>query len=210
MSLPQYPQPTPTATLHFSLNSQPFTSNHEYDDSAFSAPQKQQPQPPQQLPTTPIRLSAQEPRSDHDMDLELGLAPLSLVSSVSSTAYPSPEANAFSTSPITPVPTRNFSTSHLLVTSSNEKLAGLQYTCENVRDAAWPTREELLQEKKAVSKQKCNGVTGRIKKMRLGLSKKQIMWMKILIGMMIVGLAVGLGIGISRKVGGGVWGNGGK
>lgn len=37
------------------------------------------------------------------------------------------------------------------------------------------------------------------------LSKKQRMWVKILIGVFIVGVAVGVGIGISKATGTGVW-----
>lgn len=38
-----------------------------------------------------------------------------------------------------------------------------------------------------------------------GLSRKQKLWVKILIAMVVVGAAVGIGIGISRAVGAGVW-----
>jgi len=41
------------------------------------------------------------------------------------------------------------------------------------------------------------------------LTKKQKLWVKIFIALFVLAAAVGLGVGISRAVGGGVWaGNG--
>ena len=37
------------------------------------------------------------------------------------------------------------------------------------------------------------------------LNKKQKLWAKILVGLIIIGAAVGIGVGISKAVGGGVW-----
>jgi len=167
--------------------------------------------------TTPQKpkLHQQEPTQiphdhDHDHDLESGLAPLSQVSSVSSVASsPTHPAYNLASSPITAQTTRNVSSSHLL-SSSNEKLPGLTISPTQPDAAAWPTRQDLLQEKRAISKQKCNGLVGRVKRVNLGLSRKQKMWMKILVGLLVVGLAIGLGVGISRAVGGGVWGKKGE
>ncbi|KZF24765.1 hypothetical protein L228DRAFT_103777 [Xylona heveae TC161] len=40
------------------------------------------------------------------------------------------------------------------------------------------------------------------------LSKKQIIWIKVVIALFIIALAVGLGLGISKAVGGGIWKSG--
>lgn len=150
-------------------------------------------------PQKELELQKPTHASHADVDLESGLAPLSLVSSASSTQQ------HHTSTPAGRQATRNVSSSHLLSPSS-EKLPGLAITITQANDAAWPTREQLLQEKRAVSKGKCSGLSGRVKSIKLGLSKKQKLWMKILLALLIVGLAVGLGLGISKKVGGGVWG----
>lgn len=169
----------------------------------------QYPQPAAAHPTTP-----QKPTQVHvqELDLESGLAPLSQVSSNSSAASsPShPAYNNYLSSPMTAQTTRSVSSSNLLYSSSTEKFPGLTIYTTQPDSAAWPTRQDLLQEKREISKQKCNGLTGRLKRVHMGISKKQKMWMKIVIGLLIVGLAVGLGVGISRAVGGGVWGKKGE
>lgn len=40
-----------------------------------------------------------------------------------------------------------------------------------------------------------------------GLSKNQKLWAKIIIALVVIGAAVGIGIGISKAVGAGVWKN---
>lgn len=42
------------------------------------------------------------------------------------------------------------------------------------------------------------------------LNSKQRLWAKIVIALLVVAAAVGLGVGISRAVGGGVWAGQGK
>ena len=39
------------------------------------------------------------------------------------------------------------------------------------------------------------------------LTRRQRIWVKILIALIIVGAAVGIGVGVSRAVGSGVWKN---
>lgn len=63
----------------------------------------------------------------------------------------------------------------------------------------WPSRQ-TLQEKARARK----AARGGCNPMR-NLSKKQKLWVKIFIAMFVVAAAVGLGIGISKAVGGGVW-----
>ena len=62
----------------------------------------------------------------------------------------------------------------------------------------WPGKHQLIQKRNLMEKNRgCN--------LMRGLSKKQKLWIKILIAMLIVGAAVGLGIGISKATGSGVF-----
>ncbi|KAF1953986.1 hypothetical protein CC80DRAFT_568491 [Byssothecium circinans] len=62
----------------------------------------------------------------------------------------------------------------------------------------WPSRQTILEKKKMSQRQKgCN--------LFRSLNSKQRLWAKILIAALVVAAAVGLGIGISKAVGGGVW-----
>jgi hypothetical protein len=67
----------------------------------------------------------------------------------------------------------------------------------------WPGQKALKQKKKAMRKQKgkhlmCCGWMA-------GLDRKTKIWVKVLIALLVIGAAVGVGVGISRAVGGGVW-----
>ena len=67
----------------------------------------------------------------------------------------------------------------------------------------WPSRQAVLDKRRAHKRRKgCN--------LFKGLSSKQRLWIKIIIAMLVVGAAVGLGVGISRAVGGGVWAGDGR
>ncbi|KAJ8109577.1 hypothetical protein OPT61_g7363 [Boeremia exigua] len=67
----------------------------------------------------------------------------------------------------------------------------------------WPSRQAVLEKRKVHKRQKgCN--------LFQGLSTKQRLWIKIIIGLLVIGAAVGLGVGISRAVGGGVWAGEGR
>lgn len=62
----------------------------------------------------------------------------------------------------------------------------------------WPGRHQLIKKRREMEKNRgCNPMRN--------LSKKQRLWVKILIAMIIVGAAVGLGIGISKATGSGVF-----
>lgn len=62
----------------------------------------------------------------------------------------------------------------------------------------WPSRQAVLDKRKDHKRKKgCN--------LFQGLNSKQRLWIKIIIALLIIGAAVGLGVGISRAVGGGVW-----
>jgi len=63
---------------------------------------------------------------------------------------------------------------------------------------AWPGKQHLRQKSLAMKKSRvCSPLRN--------LSKRQRLWVKILIGIFIVGVAVGVGIGISKATGTGVW-----
>ena len=62
----------------------------------------------------------------------------------------------------------------------------------------WPARRQLLE--KHIAMKKSEGCSP----MR-NLSKKQRLWVKILIALLIVGGAIAIGVGVSKAVGAGVW-----
>ena len=62
----------------------------------------------------------------------------------------------------------------------------------------WPSRQTITQRRKMTKRARGCKLFG-------GLTSKQRLWAKIAIALFIVAAAVGLGIGISRAVGGGVW-----
>ncbi|KAH6612516.1 hypothetical protein C7974DRAFT_79725 [Boeremia exigua] len=67
----------------------------------------------------------------------------------------------------------------------------------------WPSRQAVLEKRKDHKRKKgCN--------LFQGLTSKQRLWIKIIIALLVIGAAVGLGVGISRAVGGGVWAGDGK
>ncbi|KZM23150.1 hypothetical protein ST47_g5734 [Ascochyta rabiei] len=67
----------------------------------------------------------------------------------------------------------------------------------------WPSRQAVLDKRKDHKRKKgCN--------LFQSLTSKQRLWVKIIIALLVVGAAVGLGVGISRAVGGGVWAGDGK
>ncbi|OCK80414.1 hypothetical protein K432DRAFT_43914 [Lepidopterella palustris CBS 459.81] len=68
----------------------------------------------------------------------------------------------------------------------------------------WPSKQTMMERAKARKRER-----GGLNPMR-NLSKKQKLWAKIFIALFIVAAAVGLGVGISRAVGGGVWAGNGK
>ncbi|KAF2740399.1 hypothetical protein EJ04DRAFT_210127 [Polyplosphaeria fusca] len=62
----------------------------------------------------------------------------------------------------------------------------------------WPSRQAVLDQKKKNRRSRgCN--------LFRNLNSKQRLWAKVIIALIIVAAAVGLGVGISRAVGGGVW-----
>ncbi|KAF2112462.1 hypothetical protein BDV96DRAFT_163112 [Lophiotrema nucula] len=62
----------------------------------------------------------------------------------------------------------------------------------------WPSRQAMMDKKKMSKRARgCH--------LLRNLSPKQRLWVKIVIAMIIVAAAVGLGVGISKAVGGGVW-----
>lgn len=70
----------------------------------------------------------------------------------------------------------------------------------------WPTKETLREKAKAQKAKEQNTKWGGSMKTKWdSMTKKQRLYIQILVILLIVALAVGLGIGISRAVGGGVW-----
>lgn len=67
----------------------------------------------------------------------------------------------------------------------------------------WPSRQAVLDKRKTYKRSRgCN--------LFKNLTIKQRLWAKIVIALLVVAAAVGLGVGISRAVGGGVWAGQGK
>ena len=67
----------------------------------------------------------------------------------------------------------------------------------------WPTRQAMIEKKKKHQRARsCN--------LFRGLNSKQWLWLKIVVGLLVVAAATGLGVGISRAVGGGVWASPGQ
>jgi hypothetical protein len=62
----------------------------------------------------------------------------------------------------------------------------------------WPSRQTITERRKVTKRARGCKLFG-------GLTSKQRLWAKIAIALFIVAAAVGLGVGISRAVGGGVW-----
>jgi hypothetical protein len=67
----------------------------------------------------------------------------------------------------------------------------------------WPSRQAVMDQRKTHKRARgCN--------LFKNLTSKQRLWVKIVIALIVVAAAVGLGVGISRAVGGGVWAGDGK
>ncbi|KAH7072957.1 hypothetical protein BKA63DRAFT_54332 [Paraphoma chrysanthemicola] len=67
----------------------------------------------------------------------------------------------------------------------------------------WPSRQAVMDQRKTYKRTRgCN--------LFKNLTSKQRLWAKIIIALLVVAAAVGLGVGISRAVGGGVWAGQGK
>ncbi len=85
---------------------------------------------------------------------------------------------------------------HTLITakSGNSLQNSLQKNC-----TVWPGQKTLKDAKRREKRR------GECWNPMRGLDKKTRFWLKVLIAAIIVGCAVGLGIGISKAVGGGIW-----
>lgn len=67
----------------------------------------------------------------------------------------------------------------------------------------WPSRQAVMDQRKTYKRTRgCN--------LFKNLTSKQRLWAKIIIALIVVAAAVGLGVGISRAVGGGVWAGQGR
>jgi len=75
---------------------------------------------------------------------------------------------------------------------------------ETADSAVWPGQKALKMKKKAMKVQRNKGsLCGCM----AGFSKKTRIWIKIVIALLVVGTAIGVGVGVSRAVGGGFWKN---
>ena len=108
---------------------------------------------------------------------------------------------------LTPIET---SASHLTATSQTSPLysPSRDYSIDGRAPkecSMWPSRATLKDQAKADKVRRrganCCGLSQRW----VGLSRKQRLWIKVLIALLVIAVAVAIGIGISRAVGGGVW-----
>lgn len=67
----------------------------------------------------------------------------------------------------------------------------------------WPSRQAVMDKRKSYQRKRGAAFFR-------NLTNKQRMWAKIIIALLVVAAAVGLGVGITRAVGGGVWAGDGK
>lgn len=66
----------------------------------------------------------------------------------------------------------------------------------------WPGQKEMKKKREEMRRQRAKiGLCGCM----AGLNKKTKIWIKLLIAFIVVGTAIGVGLGISRAVGGGIW-----
>jgi hypothetical protein len=85
--------------------------------------------------------------------------------------------------------------------ANHTRLSTERYVVANqTKDCAvWPGRQTILEKHRMMKKRRggCNPMRN--------LNKRTKIWIKIIIALFIVGSAVGIGIGVSKAVGGGVW-----
>lgn len=77
----------------------------------------------------------------------------------------------------------------------------------------WPSKETLKEKaktEKARRREAAGGCWAPVARSWGRMDKRQRLWFKILVALLIAGMAVGLGVGISRAVGGGVWSSSGQ
>jgi hypothetical protein len=73
---------------------------------------------------------------------------------------------------------------------------------QKMESTVWPGQKQMKQKKKMMRKERgkhnlCSCLAG--------MPKKQQIWIKILIALLVIGAAIGIGIGVSKAVGGGIW-----
>jgi len=74
----------------------------------------------------------------------------------------------------------------------------------NNDNAVWPGQQAMKRKKKMMRKERgrqalCGWMAG--------MPKKTQIWIKIGIALLVIGAAIGIGVGVSRAVGGGIWKN---
>lgn len=98
------------------------------------------------------------------------------------------------------------SRSHLTASSRSPSLAeidtkNLSKTTSPSDLQIWPTKQELEQRERAAKKVECRRKWNFIG----ALPKKQKLYAKLFIGVVVIAAAIGIGVGISRAVHGGVY-----
>jgi len=77
-------------------------------------------------------------------------------------------------------------------------------TSKELDCTVWPGQKAMKQKKKAMRRERGkHNICGCM----AGMNKKTQIWIKVLIALLVVGAATGIGIGVSKAVGGGVWKN---
>jgi len=140
-------------------------------------------------PRTRLSLQQANPSQRLDLDLEAGLIP----------AVSEKE-------PKTQVLSSYSSRSHLTGSSRSPSLAeidtkNLSKTTSPSDLQIWPTKQELEQRERAAKKVECRRKWNFIG----ALPKKQKLYAKLFIGVVVIAAAIGIGVGISRAVHGGVY-----
>ncbi|GAB7353278.1 hypothetical protein MBLNU459_g3783t1 [Dothideomycetes sp. NU459] len=107
-------------------------------------------------------------------------------------------------------------------TNSQLNLSGIRTNASGYRSSLdarpkectmWPTKETLREKAK---QEKCRKMStrgfgcGRVNVAWAHLDKKQRLWYKIALALFLVAIAVALGVGITKAVGGGVWASNGQ
>lgn len=98
---------------------------------------------------------------------------------------------------------RNLEAGVPLSTASTQQLPKVSVDGRVKECTMWPSRQAVLDQRKTYERTRgCN--------LFRNLTNKQRLWCKLVIALFVIAAAVGLGVGISRAVGGGVWAGDGK
>jgi len=75
---------------------------------------------------------------------------------------------------------------------------------QDVECSVWPGQKQMKRKKKMMRKERGkHNICGCM----AGMPKKTQIWIKVLMALLVIGGAIGIGIGVSKAVGGGIWKN---